>query len=92
MKIDDPLFTTEKAAEYIGYSVGTLENWRMKNIGPRFYKPRNKVYYYKSALDAWVKSKGRKLKNGPYEFYLNEAKTSPDKLRTIYYFTLESNK
>jgi len=56
MKIENPLFTTEKAAEYLGYSTGTLENWRMSNNGPKFYKPLGRVVYFKEDLDAWVKS------------------------------------
>ena len=29
---------TKQAAEYLGYSVSTLEWWRTQKIGPRYYK------------------------------------------------------
>lgn len=51
-------FTTKEAAEYIGHSESTLENWRVeteKSPGPRFYKPLGKVLYNRDDLDSWVK-------------------------------------
>lgn len=51
----EELFDTRGAAEYLKHSVITLEQWRMKGKGPKFYKPSDKVLYYKEDLDAWIK-------------------------------------
>lgn len=50
------LMTTQEAAEYIKHSVITLEQWRAKGEGPKFYQPSNKILYYKEDLDTWIKS------------------------------------
>lgn len=57
MEIKNALFTTEEAASYLNISSGTLENWRTGKLktGPRFHKPKGKVYYYQSDLDEWIK-------------------------------------
>lgn len=51
----DTLLTTKEAAAYIKHSEVTLEQWRLSGKGPKFYKPENKVLYYVSDLDEWVK-------------------------------------
>ena len=51
---EDSLYTTKEAATYTGYSVGTLQNMRVLGGGPKFIKPRKKVFYPKSELDAWL--------------------------------------
>jgi len=50
-------FDTDEAAAYLKQAVITLEMWRSKNTGPKFYKPSHKVIYYKEDLDEWIKSK-----------------------------------
>ncbi len=55
MKLENKLLTTDEAAKYIGYSTGTLENWRATKIGPPFHKPFGKVFYYQEDLDKWVR-------------------------------------
>lgn len=57
---DKENLNTEEAAKYLGYSIGTLENWRMQGQGPRYYKPLGKVFYFKDDLDLWIKSEGDK--------------------------------
>ena len=57
---DKENLSTEEAAKHLGYSVGTLENWRIQGIGPRYYKPLGKVYYFKDDLDLWIKEQGAK--------------------------------
>jgi len=52
------LFDTKEAAEYIGHAVGTLNNWRVTGEGPKFIKPRRKVFYPKAELDAWLEQNG----------------------------------
>ena len=58
MEEENKRLTTEEAAAYLEHAPITLETWRMKNIGPRFYKPSHKVFYYKADLDAWLHGKG----------------------------------
>jgi len=51
---DSNLFDTKAAADYIGHSAGTLQNWRVAGEGPVFIKPRKKVFYRKKDLEAWL--------------------------------------
>ena len=46
------------AALYLGFSEGTLANWRVKGIGPRFIKVGNRVFYFKAENDAWLAAGG----------------------------------
>jgi hypothetical protein len=55
----DITFDTEEAAVYLKQAVITLESWRAKEAGPRFYKPSHKVIYYKSDLDNWIKGENK---------------------------------
>lgn len=55
MDEENTKFNTEEAAAYLNSAAGTLENWRIKGVGPKYYKPAGKVYYFKSDLDAWIK-------------------------------------
>lgn len=50
------LLDTKNAAPLIGVAVGTLENWRVKGIGPKFIKTpglTGKVLYDPSDIEAW---------------------------------------
>ena len=49
------MMTTKEAAEFLGFSEGTLENWRLQNKPPVYYKVSGKVVYDKADLIAWVK-------------------------------------
>lgn len=60
MEIKNRLFTTEEAAAYLDYSTGTLENWRVTKNGPKYYKPKGKIYYYQDDLDKWIKQESQK--------------------------------
>ena len=51
----DEIFTTKEAAAYLKHGESTLELWRSNNEGPKWYKPNNKVLYYKSDIDEWIK-------------------------------------
>ncbi|BAH74966.1 helix-turn-helix transcriptional regulator [Solidesulfovibrio magneticus] len=44
---------TREAAEYLGVSPGTLEVWRCKGRGPRYYKLGKVVVYDPTDLDAF---------------------------------------
>jgi hypothetical protein len=52
----DDIYTTEQAAEFLGYAPGTLENWRLTNTGPRYLKPAGKVFYKKEDLVDWLEN------------------------------------
>ncbi len=43
----------QNAAKYLGRSPGTLGQWAVKGIGPKFIK-RGRVWYRKSDLDEWM--------------------------------------
>ena len=48
--------TTEQAAVYLGVSARTLEDWRLRGIGPPYYKKQDGklVLYRRDELDRWV--------------------------------------
>jgi len=49
------LTTPEVAAAY-GIAVGTLQNWRHKRIGPKFYRlGGTKVVYFTADLEEWAR-------------------------------------
>lgn len=43
-----------EAAEYIGFSEGTLANWRSQKRGPPYYGPEGKIFYLAHDLDKWL--------------------------------------
>ena len=51
-----PLLDTIAAAPCMGLAPGTLENWRVRGIGPKFIKTpgrRGKVLYDPEDIEAW---------------------------------------
>lgn len=48
---------TQEAAAYLGVQPNTLEVWRCKNKGPRYYKLGTRVIYDRDDLDAFLDSK-----------------------------------
>lgn len=55
MRTEEKFLKTEEAAEYLGFSKRTLENWRLRGGGPKFHRsPQNHVRYRQSDLDAWI--------------------------------------
>ena len=51
------LLDTKEAAPFIGVTSGTLENWRVQGIGPKFIKTtsgrRGKVLYDPADIESW---------------------------------------
>ena len=46
----------EEAAAHLKRSVGTLQQWRHKNKGPRFYRdPHGGIRYSAEDLDLWIR-------------------------------------
>jgi len=52
---DDYRFSEDEAAAYLLIKPSTLANWRSMGKGPTYYKPVQKVIYYKADLDTWIK-------------------------------------
>ena len=50
---------TKQAARLMGFSHKTLENWRSKGQGPRYYQlPNKRIRYIREDLFEWVKQLG----------------------------------
>lgn len=47
------LLDTPSAAPLIGATVGTIENWRVAGIGPKFIKSGRRVLYDPDDIAAW---------------------------------------
>lgn len=51
---ENTMLTPDEAAIYTRFARGTLAVYRTKNIGPRYHKVMDKVYYKKADLDEWM--------------------------------------
>ena len=51
------VLTTHHAAEYLGVSRRTVEDWRRRGVGPRYAKVGRAVRYRVEDLDAWLASR-----------------------------------
>jgi hypothetical protein len=49
----DRSLTPREAAEFLGFGTGAMKQWRVKNIGPPYWKFRRNVRYSLRALQAW---------------------------------------
>ena len=57
---DDPFYTTQEAADYLGCSKSYLDKLRVTGGGPMFIRfGRRKVAYRRSALDEWARNRQR---------------------------------
>lgn len=58
MTNDQELLTPEEVSAILKITVGTLENWRQKNYGPKYIKlggkPRSPVRYRRQDVEGWV--------------------------------------
>lgn len=50
------LIDTGPAAEMLGLSDHTLENWRYLNKGPRYFRVGSRIKYDERDLEAWLES------------------------------------
>lgn len=52
------VLTTEEAADYLGFEVSTLKNWRYQDEGPRYIRtgdgPRGGIRYLLEDLNDWL--------------------------------------
>lgn len=51
--------TTPEAGAYLSMRPETLEIWRFRGTGPRYYKLGRLVRYKPEDLDAWMETRGR---------------------------------
>lgn len=60
MKQGDALLNETEAGRRLGFSVRTLQGWRIRGGGPPFLKmSRRAVRYRASDLEAWIRSRVR---------------------------------
>ena len=45
--------TTYEAADFLGFTAGTLRTWRCQGKGPNYYKVGSTVRYEMDDLEAW---------------------------------------
>jgi predicted DNA-binding transcriptional regulator AlpA len=54
----DRLITERDAADFLGYTMRALQNWRVRGGGPVFVKVSNRsIRYRRRDLVAWIESK-----------------------------------
>ena len=57
-KFETQMLTPQEVSQLIKISVGTLENWRLANKGPKFIKlggtPRGHVRYRLQDVEDWM--------------------------------------
>ncbi len=54
------MYTSVEAAQLIGLSVNTLNAWRPRNIGPKYFKIRSSVRYHLSDLLDFINQENEK--------------------------------
>lgn len=52
---------TPRAAQLLGKPRGTLRQWRLRGVGPPWFKIVGRVYYDLEALRDWAKRNGVRL-------------------------------
>lgn len=64
----DRMINEHEAAEFLGYSVRALQNWRVRGGGPRFVKVSSRsIRYRRRDLIAWVELKTVEHTSQPVE-------------------------
>ncbi len=51
---DARLWNARELAAYLGLSSNTVEFWRFKGRGPRYFRVGKYIRYRKSDVDAWL--------------------------------------
>ena len=65
MEVIDRLLTEKEAAQFLGVSVRTLQNWRRKGIGPKWYKVGRLVRYARADLYDFLRYARRRSTSDP---------------------------
>lgn len=51
------LINEREAADYLGYTVRALQNWRVRGGGPKFVRvSRRSIRYRRRDLNAWIEA------------------------------------
>lgn len=50
------LLDSHEAAQRLGVSKRTIEDWRLRGCGPRYRKHGRRVFYTEQALETWSES------------------------------------
>lgn len=53
---DEVILSTDQAAELLGLSERTLENWRWQRKGPSYVKLGRSIRYRKTDVENWIKA------------------------------------
>lgn len=71
--------TQEDLSVYLGVAEGTLENWRVRGLGPKFFRlggsSRSPVRYDPKDVEEWVRSQPRLTSSS------DDATTEPEAAR-----------
>ena len=60
------LLTETEAAKLIGFSIRTVQKWRMQGRGPKFVKVSSRaIRYRREDVDAWIESRLRSSTSDP---------------------------
>jgi predicted DNA-binding transcriptional regulator AlpA len=54
-----PLLDSEEVAEILGIAPGSLQNWRVRGIGPRHVKVGQFVRYRPEEVEQWLESRSK---------------------------------
>ena len=52
--LPDGRLTRQDAAKYLGCAKKTMEMWALNGVGPRAHRVGGRVFYFKTALDAFI--------------------------------------
>lgn len=52
-EVNPSYMTTYEAADFLGFTAGTLRVWRSQGKGPNYYKVGSMVRYEMDDLEAW---------------------------------------
>ena len=63
--VTSPWLDTARAAQYIGYGVGTLERYRISGEGPVYSRVGRRVLYHMDDLNEWMRLGRRRSTSGP---------------------------
>jgi len=61
--LTDPLLRPADLQRILGVADQTLRHWRTQGIGPEFVRIRQRVYYRRSAVDAWINEHQRQQRS-----------------------------
>lgn len=54
------LMTQEEVAEYLGVSVGTVENWRYRRVGPDYIPVEGSIRYRPAAVEKYLDTRTKR--------------------------------